>query len=814
MISLNSTTRQRILDNLHGVFFRRLNDSAWTLIYISQNTEKLTAYQPEELLNNKAIPFRSLIHPDDQNELSRKWEYNLEQHLPSLFEYRIICKNGNLKWVKEIASPIYGNDGTLEFIEGYIQDITSEKENSLLAESLSSYQNAINTGSIVSITDKNGIINFANELFCTFSKFSREELIGKDHRIINSGYHDKLFFKQLWDTIKAGKIWRGEIKNRDKEGKFYWVDTVITPIFNAQNEIVQFLSIRNIITDKKEAEESLKLKLKETSFSTKINEAIISDESLNEISNILLSAVYEITPAIICRMYLYDNEQNRLTVLAEKIDEPIKQQINEKTGGNILQFIPSLEEESFITDALFNKKNIITSDTIKIKEILQDVPAQSKIEKFAKTLAGQIKIKTIGILPVIFNDVLLGLITFYSSREFSVEEKQIVTRFAQQAATFISKKKSELALLKSEAFNRGILSSLTSEIAVVDHRGIVIASNDAWENFAIKKNSKIIRRTSIGQNYFESCKNKGATIDNCTEDVLAGLIAVLNGETPVFSVEYSIKLADKTLWYNLSISSYEGDNLKAVLRNDNITELKNKELELQKTAAELSDKFNELMQFNYIVSHNLRAPIANIIGLTSILTMPGINEAEKPNIVHHIQSSTLKMDELINELNMILATRSNLNTKKSIVSLPQLVHSITDTLEKQISDSGTIVTTDIPENANEIFTVKSYLESTLYNLINNAIKYKSPEHIPEVVIVTRKVNDNIIIKISDNGLGIDLLRYGSDVFGLYKRFHLEVEGKGLGLYMAKTQIESLGGKISIESAPSKGTIFTITLPAN
>jgi PAS domain S-box-containing protein len=109
---------------------------------------------------------------------------------------------------------------------------------------------------ISSITDRTGKIIYANENFCKISKYQMIELIGKNHRIINSGTHDKQFFKELWSTISSGKLWHGEIKNRAKDGTFYWVDTVIIPIFDDKKEINSYLSLRTLINDRKMVEET------------------------------------------------------------------------------------------------------------------------------------------------------------------------------------------------------------------------------------------------------------------------------------------------------------------------------------------------------------------------------------------------------------------------------------------------------------------------------------------------------------------------------------------------------------------------------
>ncbi len=236
-----------------------------------------------------------------------------------------------------------------------------------------------------------------------------------------------------------------------------------------------------------------------------------------------------------------------------------------------------------------------------------------------------------------------------------------------------------------------------------------------------------------------------------------------------------------------------------------------KSRDLLKTNEELVKHNSELRQFSFTVSHNLRAPVARLLGLTYLLEGFEQNLPDDlRNYISLIQKSTHELDSVIKDLNKIIDIRNEIYRIKERVYLQEEWGKIISILQTNIEPTMRLETSFA--NATDLFTIRPVIHNAFYNLLSNAIKYRSPKRNLHVMVSTAIQEDHILIRFTDNGLGIDLDKYRASIFHMYKRFHPHIEGKGIGLYLVKSQVESLGGTLEIDSEVNKGTTFLLSLP--
>lgn len=234
------------------------------------------------------------------------------------------------------------------------------------------------------------------------------------------------------------------------------------------------------------------------------------------------------------------------------------------------------------------------------------------------------------------------------------------------------------------------------------------------------------------------------------------------------------------------------------------------ETDRNKLIQELTAQNLDLRQFAYITSHNLRAPIANIMGLVNLYA-PENSPAFNQELISNLGASARNLDTVVRDLNDLLVIRTRRNEEQQLVDLEKTLVFIRQGLHAEIAASLARIDFDF-SRAPEVLSVRSYVLSILYNLLSNAIKYRSPERPLQIAVRSYSLGDTICLEVKDNGLGIDLEKNQQKLFGMYQRFHQHIDGKGLGLHLVKTQVEALGGRIAVESQPGMGTTFKVFFP--
>lgn len=242
------------------------------------------------------------------------------------------------------------------------------------------------------------------------------------------------------------------------------------------------------------------------------------------------------------------------------------------------------------------------------------------------------------------------------------------------------------------------------------------------------------------------------------------------------------------------------------------TEVRIRTLDLQRTNKELIDHNSQLEEYASLTAHSLRAPVASILGLANLIRLTP-DESEKVESLRLLVESTYQLDDVISDLNTILEIR-DASANFSIVHLEESYVRTISALDRMLRDARVEIHADFSKSPT-VFGIPQYVDNILYQLINNAVKYRHPGRSAVLSIASYKEEQFSCLEVSDNGLGIDLNVHQQNLFGLYKRFHDHTKGKGLGLYLVRSQMIAMGGKVDVKSTPEVGTTFCLYFkPAN
>ena len=821
-----------LVSNVDGVVYRCLNDSSWTMEFMSDAIEEISGYQAADFINNRVRTYTSIIHPEDIEQVEICIGEALAKKEPFAMEYRILHRqNNDIRWVYEKGKGIFDPDNKPLHLEGVIFDINERKMaekklcNSL--EELADFKYALNRSSIVAITDAKGIIIYANDRLCEISQYSRAELIGKTHRLVNSGYHTQGFFKNLWNTISGGNIWQGEICNRAKDNSFYWVNTTIVPFMDSQNKPIQYLAIQENITKRKSSEIILANQFRETKLLSRITQAIQQSLETQQIFQTTTREIRKYLNADRVFIFCFDElSWHQGEIIAEDRLQGYPDCINHRI--DLSSFIDDFVDDFYLGKVL----------------VFPDRENQLFSTGFLEFIA-RFNIRAGLVIPLLKDSIIWGLLSIhqYSSyRQWRESEITFVRKIAIQL---------NLALYQAE---------LLEEAEKQKQEQAESAERERILNCAIKRIHQSVNLDSIycdlkesireikqffNCEYLEIYQFEAERERKCVfPDARSGLVKFtdhnlehklkINNLDTVEVIEQFQERTDLSIpvliegefwgiivivsssrqkrWKLGEVSFFEeiGDRLGIALQQAKLLE----KLRQAKLKADSANKAKSKFLAN--MSHELRTPLNAILGFSQLMQKDTSLNEKQHQTLNIINTSGEHLLELINnilEMSKIEAGKINLNCHN--FDLYRLLDSIEKMLSLKAKSKGLELKVNYSKSVPQyINTDENKLRQILINILINSIKFTQFGTVSlEANLLEKKV---IEFKIIDTGIGIDNKNMNLLFNPFYQtRSGLNTEpGTGLGLSISRQFIELMGGEIAIESELKKGTMVKFNIKVN
>ena len=759
-------------------------DVQGTITYVNDKFCAISKYSRDELLGQNHRILNSSHHPKEFFQQMYRTIANGEVW------HGEICnraKDGWIYWVDTTIVPFAGVDGKPRQYVAIRADITERKRaeealreslvtSKVALKDLADQKFALDQHAIVATTDVQGTITYVNDKFCAISKYSRQELVGQNHRILNSGHHSKEFFQQMYHTIANGQAWRDEICNRAKDGSIYWVDTTVVPFLDAYGKPRQYMAIRADITERKRAEE------------VRERLAAVVESSEDAIISKTLEGMI--------------NSWNRG---AQKV---FGYSAAEAVGKPMLMLIPPerVGEESDILASIRRGESVEHFETVRVRKdgTHIDVSATiSPIRDSSGAIVGASKI----------------------ARDIT-ERKQTEDRLAGQAEE-LSRQAGELlrsrqALETQTLMLQSVLDSMAEGLVAADERGKFII----WNPAATRIVGMGAENVPPGEwNAHYGCYLPDmVTLFPPEQNPLARAV---RGEVCTAEMYVRNPELDQGVWIEVSggpLKGKDGVVRGGVVAFRDITQRRADEQEIRKLndgleervaerTAQLAAANQELEAFTYSVSHDLRAPLRHIGGFSRILIedFAARMEPEAQQHLQRIEDGTRRMGLLVDELlNLARVGRHALNLQ--IGSLNSIIEDVVSLLQPEAE--GRAVNWEIAKlpsaNCDPLL-----IRQVFQNLISNALKFTRTRERTVIEINHRLENGQTVIFVRDNGVGFDM-KYVDKLFGVFQRLHRaeDFAGTGVGLAIVQRIVHKHGGRVWAQAESGKGATFCFTLSAD
>ena len=614
-----------------------------------------------------------------------------------------------------------------------------------------------------------------NKQYCNLLGYSHQEMKVKNFQSVT--YPDDL----EEDLINLEKLRKGQIRSYSlekryltKAGTIIWINLTVSPLWKINEKVTSHIAIVEDISLKKETEELIKKT--ETRFKSLFDDSPLPlrEEDFSEIKKYLQELNLINEKIEIVSNYFYSNPD-----VVTKCNSLVKL-INVNNACLKLHKVKTKEELIIDKSSLLDFRS--TDDFIKNLIAITQGKKQFIIDSRIKNAEGE------------YRDVNLrwNVIRGYRKtfERIIVSTEDITERRATEKIILDTKQRVE------------------SLINTID--GIVWECN--IENFSFTFISKKVEHI-LGYTPEEWLSNHAFWADHIYAEDKEWVQNYCKSQTDAnlnHDFEYRMIAKNGTIVWLRDIVNVVFENGKAVsLRGImiDITKTKEAEKDLNNSFHLVTEQNKRLLNFSYIVSHNLRSHTSNIASIMSLIESSE-SEEERDQMIQLLKSVSSSLNETMLHLNEVINIRTNIGLVSEPLNLQQYIDTVQNVLNEQITSKEVSISTIMPKDVIINYN-PAYLESILYNIISNSIRYSHPERKPTILIKWLLENDMKVLQISDNGVGIDLVRNADKIFGMYKTFSNNSDSKGIGLFITKNQIDAMGGNITVESEPNIGTTFKI-----